>query len=161
MAPEFSAALCRGLIEAEAGYPRACPPAPGFPRLYVAASLKPQQGQRVSDLPIWFSAALCRGLIEAAAGHGAIEPAGPGFPRLYVAASLKRGWSRAGRRPQRRFPRLYVAASLKLDHPCNRHRDHRRRFPRLYVAASLKLGRVREELDKEERVFRGFMSRPH
>ena len=64
MACGFSAALCRGLIEAavcaSAGTRAAC-----FPRLYAAASLK-QYGA-----PVWvwetdeFSAALCRGLIEA------------------------------------------------------------------------------------------------
>ena len=61
---QFSAALCRGLIEAgsEAGWPalnRGC-----FPRLYAAASLKRQtrKGAR-------------RGKMR--------------FPRLYAAASLK------------------------------------------------------------------------
>ena len=59
-----------------------------------------------------------------------------GFPRLYVAASLKHGIvvDLVGRQPG--FPRLYVAASLKPD-------PHRQ-------AGEL-----------AERVFRGFMSRPH
>ena len=87
--PGFSAALCRGLIEARAldlsrRRVRACFPrlyvaaslkhlifllrelAPGsFPRLYVAASLKPVSAGPISPPPRPFSAALCRGLIEA------------------------------------------------------------------------------------------------
>ena len=61
----FSAALCRGLIEASG---------PG--------------GWIGSDR--LFSAALCRGLIEASLQKGCQAGAGVGFPRLYAAASLKR-----------------------------------------------------------------------
>ena len=64
--PGFSAALCRGLIEAT-------------------------QAPSSSRPIVWFSAALCRGLIEAAASTGGSSSASPGFPRLYAAASLKRG----------------------------------------------------------------------
>ena len=61
----FSAALCRGLIEATGSH---------------ADSIR-------AKLP--FSAALCRGLIEAGApGRGSPRRA-CGFPRLYAAASLK------------------------------------------------------------------------
>ena len=38
--PLFSAALCRGLIEAPPGRTGGPCPCPGFPRLYAAASLK-------------------------------------------------------------------------------------------------------------------------
>ena len=87
---EFSAALCRGLIEAVlsltiAPIGRKCFPrlyvaaslklhlplrrqlaAPErFPRLYVAASLKRDGEQRRAHRDREFSAALCRGLIEA------------------------------------------------------------------------------------------------
>ena len=61
----FSAALCRGLIEASA------PARPGwgagtrFPRLYAAASLKPSPLAVLGQMAVPFSAALCRGLIEA------------------------------------------------------------------------------------------------
>ena len=61
----FSAALCRGLIEAP--WPtgdEGTGPA-GFPRLYAAASLKPEASGRKSALML-------------------------SFPRLYAAASLKR-----------------------------------------------------------------------
>ncbi len=86
--PSFSAALCRGLIEAlPAGnqftpmesFPRLYAAASlkqkarkllgrgedRFPRLYAAASLKhhPREHPRSGEVP--FSAALCRGLIEA------------------------------------------------------------------------------------------------
>ena len=62
----FSAALCRGLIEAASPIPA------------------------VSKRGRWFSAALCRGLIEAEAGVAISSVMLPGFPRLYAAASLKR-----------------------------------------------------------------------
>ena len=61
----YSAALCRGLIEARntarCGFLRAS----GIPRLYAAASLKPAEGQTVPSIERTYSAALCRGLIEA------------------------------------------------------------------------------------------------
>ena len=157
----FSAALCRGLIEARRT--RHDPP-----------------GRR------WFSAALCRGLIEALCGvypfhssrefsaalcRGLIEAGCPGmtssvrmmrFPRLYAAASLKLPLGRIESRRQQRFPRLYAAASLKPNEVTHqrervagfsaalcrgliearrgsrRARDCGARFPRLYAAASLK-----------------------
>ena len=61
----FSAALCRGLIEAAAARPRATTATGSFPRLYAAASLK------LGDLD----------------GRPVRHP--PRFPRLYAAASLK------------------------------------------------------------------------
>ena len=61
----FSAALCRGLIEAQVFQQR-------FERE------EPQ-----------FSAALCRGLIEATPAIGRTAMRSTGFPRLYAAASLK------------------------------------------------------------------------
>ena len=60
----------------------------GFPRLYVAASLK--------QLALVALAARLRR-----------------FPRLYVAASLKHNVLGRGDKNVARFPRLYVAASLK------------------------------------------------
>ena len=85
----YSAALCRGLIEANR------PPGRQdvrvrIPRLYAAASLK--HAAPVAGLGDhgWYSAALCRGLIEAAhlAAWRALRARG--IPRLYAAASLKR-----------------------------------------------------------------------
>ena len=88
-AAAFSAALCRGLIEAAVraakgqenvrGFPRlyaaaslklpfcsaSFMPDISFPRLYAAASLKHQNGRIAYALVTGFSAALCRGLIEA------------------------------------------------------------------------------------------------
>ena len=62
---EFSAALCRGLIEAAFLTASAMSRWLGFPRLYAAASLKHLAGDELDE------------------GH-------IGFPRLYAAASLKR-----------------------------------------------------------------------
>ena len=87
-------------------------PAQCFPRLYVAASLKLGRDVAGAAGVRMFSAALCRGLIEA--GRGPPDP-----------SRLEDG-----------FPRLYVAASLKLAHAGLVHRD-------------------------PGHVFRGFMSRPH
>ena len=62
----FSAALCRGLIEACRGFSPLGKPAARFPRLYAAASLKRvRKGFARRLISEWFSAALCRGLIEA------------------------------------------------------------------------------------------------
>ena len=84
----FSAALCRGLIEA------------------------PSAGSAHEEIRE-FSAALCRGLIEANQSCETVHPRVGGFPRLYAAASLKRYDKRGTKRDARRFPRLYAAASLK------------------------------------------------
>ena len=61
----FSAALCRGLIEARPRLLLACRLIWRFPRLYAAASLKPQLILHRHCHVGLFSAALCRGLIEA------------------------------------------------------------------------------------------------
>ena len=61
----YSAALCRGLIEAHNGTWPTHGARSGIPRLYAAASLKLQEEHdRHRNLPR-YSAALCRGLIEA------------------------------------------------------------------------------------------------
>ena len=86
----FSAALCRGLIEAtHSALPDFARP-PGFPRLYAAASLKHDFASVDGLGTAEFSAALCRGLIEA--DERRAQPSQPRarFPRLYAAASLKR-----------------------------------------------------------------------
>ena len=64
----FSAALCRGLIEATRRNATCSSNPRRFPRLYAAASLK-LDPENVHINQGWlFSAALCRGLIEAGAG---------------------------------------------------------------------------------------------
>ena len=115
----FSAALCRGLIEARPAWFRS-PPSPRF------------------------SAALCRGLIEASSPSASSSARLPGFPRLYAAASLKPGYaSWYELRGAQSFPRLYAAASLKLRGLGLEGPEPRRRFPRLYAAASLKQALLR------------------
>ena len=64
-AERFSAALCRGLIEAGAGSWARASPRDSFPRLYAAASLKRGNDGTQRRNAGRFSAALCRGLIEA------------------------------------------------------------------------------------------------
>ena len=86
----YSAALCRGLIE--------------------AAWLESSPGR---ELPA-YSAALCRGLIEADPNAGATSKVTMRIPRLYAAASLKlETVSLGGSVSDSRIPRLYAAASLK------------------------------------------------
>ena len=161
VAASFSAALCRGLIEAAPihrmdsarirRFPRLYAAASlkhlylpfdssrdiRFPRLYAAASLKPILGRHLGNRLPPFSAALCRGLIEAA-GRGRGPARGcAGFPRLYAAASLK---------PVDSLRFLDILT---------------KRFPRLYAAASLKLMNVIRGAFDQRNVFRGFMPRPH
>ena len=110
----FSAALCRGLIEAVSVSMSSSCASRGFPRLYAAASLKRSH-------------------------HRADEPYLSRFPRLYAAASLKQGrrvQQRLGRAV--RFPRLYAAASLKQPVEQCIQVVPTLCFPRLYAAASLK-----------------------
>ena len=111
----FSAALCRGLIEA-LGQPvlQLLDPL-RFPRLYAAASLKRDDGLSIRRIA-------------------------KGFPRLYAAASLKREIGGDTCRHDVRFPRLYAAASLKPTGTGFTPPRGQARFPRLYAAASLKLG---------------------
>ena len=135
----FSAALCRGLIEAHS----APGPQRSWPRAFSAALCRGliearrwMIGTRPDDP---FSAALCRGLIEARMRTAASSASTRSFPRLYAAASLKPGlWTDCGKTRAPRFPRLYAAASLK---PVRMLfvRPPPPGFPRLYAAASLKL----------------------
>ena len=79
----FSAALCRGLIEADLNQRDAALLFPRFPRLYAAASLK----QRVPS---------------------ASDRNGLRFPRLYAAASLKLKKKREMMRGNRRVFRGFM-----------------------------------------------------
>ena len=159
---KYSAALCRGLIEAAPNTDLVTCGTNGIPRLYAAASLKQRAHQRARAENHAYSAALCRGLIEAetplgrplqrprysaALCRGLIEACltVSGSPRANpYSAALCRGLIEAGRCCCRRggdphrIPRLYAAASLK---PGTRQRSRdgcARRIPRLYAAASLK-----------------------
>ena len=85
----FSAALCRGLIEAMRPLLVSFKRPMGFPRLYAAASLKRAHRGALFSVPCRFSAALCRGLIEARTGSRRSTTTRACFPRLYAAASLK------------------------------------------------------------------------
>ena len=86
----YSAALCRGLIEAYPANSAAWPARQSIPRLYAAASLK--LGFCLLQAFFWdlYSAALCRGLIEARARESRRSSRVRCIPRLYAAASLKR-----------------------------------------------------------------------
>ena len=138
MAPGFSAALCRGLIE--------------------AIRIWNLDGTGTGT----FSAALCRGLIEAFYATPGEFLAVWGFPRLYAAASLKRYKNLDDLRARiAGFPRLYAAASLKRYKNLDDLRARIAGFPRLYAAASLKQDCVRVLCRLSDDVFRGFMPRPH
>ena len=110
----FSAALCRGLIEASRSRCVSNGVSRRFPRLYAAASLKRGVVIRLILKVIRFSAALCRGLIEARPRYVPAASMGQCFPRLYAAASLKPYRAQGIDDRTMRFPRLYAAASLKL-----------------------------------------------
>ena len=182
--PLFSAALCRGLIEATTRrspsprrsrrFPRLyvaaslkhtapfveIPRALGFPRLYVAASLKHCSSVAKSLARATFSAALCRGLIEA-----------PGWPRTIpsnrsFSAALCRGLIEACPSPPPwrssppRFPRLYVAASLKR-RPLPLAAPARRAFSAALCRGLIEAEHQSAHAPANGQVFRGFMSRPH
>ena len=159
----FSAALCRGLIEAVAR--RACCSGHGI--TFSAALCRglieaPPPSVPPPPAPSAFSAALCRGLIEARGGTSPGCRSCPGFPRLYAAASLKparpslpspgfrpfsaalcRGLIEAILRrkhvvPERRFSAALCRGLIEAMSPLSRSRFDREGFPRLYAAASLK-----------------------
>ena len=85
----YSAALCRGLIEASISSAKPRSSLQRIPRLYAAASLKLEDRALAHQHP-----------------HR--------IPRLYAAASLKLIFLANGFERQGRIPRLYAAASLKL-----------------------------------------------
>ena len=91
MTERFSAALCRGLIEARPDGVHHATAGRRFPRLYAAASLKPQLDRKLAEPRLR-------------------------FPRLYAAASLKPDDLDGGHHLIGGFPRLYAAASLKQPH---------------------------------------------
>ena len=131
----FSAALCRGLIEAPATGDCGRMPR-GFPRLYAAASLKPAHHRHAGAQWHRFSAALCRGLIEA------------------ETSSIHENWSWA-------FSAALCRGLIEArEHLCARVRRPLC-FPRLYAAASLKRIAHRMNGVGGVPVFRGFMPRPH
>ena len=132
----FSAALCRGLIEAAGTAPPRARGRASFPRLYAAASLKQQCSRTPRRSHPWFSAALCRGLIEAGSFARYSFSRASGFPRLYAAASLKQS----------------SLSPIAVPRCC---------FPRLYAAASLKPPPASTARTSPRAVFRGFMPRPH
>ena len=181
----YSAALCRGLIEAP-NDPLPHPPIPrGIPRLYAAASLKLVTVFAILREVGQYSAALCRGLIEAVPFGSDRFGSVRCIPRLYAAASLKlrdplqagdtqivysaalcRGLIEARRlRRAWRCPTSYSAALCRglIEATCSVSEAGRRSrcIPRLYAAASLKLLRYGPRECGGRSVFRGFMPRPH
>ena len=111
--PRYSAALCRGLIEALSSR-KPCNSLLSIPRLYAAASLKRGCTGTRRGASYRYSAALCRGLIEACAHKQNV-----GFFWQRYSAALCRGlieakrWSARNEKRMTRIPRLYAAASLK------------------------------------------------
>ena len=134
----------------------------GIPRLYAAASLKPQlDADRIAPGGGVFRGFMPRPSLK----HDQPLPlvrGGERIPRLYAAASLKRrhGPDRAPA-PGARIPRLYAAASLKRPEERHEHVAAHRRIPRLYAAALIEAARQWIGISLDEIVFRGFMPRPH
>ena len=182
----FSAALCRGLIEASSVERSPVLREPCFPRLYAAASLKLLVAPPRVDVPGPFSAALCRGLIEARACEKARSSFTAGFPRLYAAASLKRVARHTAHSsasavfralcrglieavvpatPLVAQSRVFSAALcrglIEAARPLLPRFEPRHCFPRLYAAASLKHTLALSRVCYPRVVFRGFMPRPH
>ena len=115
---------------------RASVAAARFPRLYAAASLKPTRP----------SGAGIRGSC---------------FPRLYAAASLKHV-PFVGRPPIRgKFSAALCRGLIEAPGSIPLAEVTRHGFPRLYAAASLKQDFLLGERVDGDRVFRGFMPRPH
>ena len=131
----YSAALCRGLIEATGRTSAWSSSRRRIPRLYAAASLKH------------------RGLV-------ALERLADGIPRLYAAASLKLSRPPAACRRTPRIPRLYAAASLKL-RVCREQRQRRVTYSAALCRGLIEAGSLGIERRRHHRVFRGFMPRPH
>ena len=136
----YSAALCRGLIEALVGLVvifRAGAILAGIPRLYAAASLKRGPETFAPILP------------------------GCGIPRLYAAASLKPMPSAAPRRVAARYSAALCRGLIEARQHHVRESSPYHRIPRLYAAASLKRLASRSSIPTADVVFRGFMPRPH
>ena len=185
MARPFSAALCRGLIEAFHCFDISLRDNPSFPRLYAAASLKQFRRAREAIERRLFSAALCRGLIEACAGRcdrrtasafsaalcrGLIEAAWPSFLSGRwcgaFSAALCRGLIEAGSRKSAASSRASFSAALcrgliEAIPVSDTVIPDTVGFPRLYAAASLKRRVRRHPSPDSAVVFRGFMPRPH
>ena len=89
----FSAALCRGLIEARIRA-RGAQSSNRFSAALCRGLIEAGRGVKNSGSITRFSAALCRGLIEATSWRGWSGRRSDGFPRLYAAASLKRALHR-------------------------------------------------------------------
>ena len=121
-AGQYSAALCRGLIEASArrkptqrsnGYSAAL--CRGLIEARPPASWSSARSRT-------YSAALCRGLIEAPAARPPRPGRRAGIPRLYAAASLKLEAKARTDHVMDGIPRLYAAASLKQQRPAGHSR---------------------------------------
>ena len=181
----FSAALCRGLIEACPGRKCSATGSWRFPRLYAAASLKRVVFYRLVSAIGGFSAALCRGLIEAcsladshpapvlfsaALCRGLIEAHPCGELLLILAAvfsaALCRGLIEARRVRLKPINWAGFSAALcrgliEAWRPPRPTSPPNLGFPRLYAAASLKHGFQGHAAAPPPGVFRGFMPRPH
>ena len=181
----YSAALCRGLIEAcrnERYHHRAntCilglyaaaslkrptledfgAHPPGILRLYAAASLKHRDREHRRRRRQRYSAALCRGLIEASCSTGVR------CPHVTYSAALCRGLieARSHGWNSTRQPFRYSAAlcrGLIEAPPCGSARGPPPRcILRLYAAASLKRRHAMSRVAVGSCVFCGFMPRPH
>ena len=165
---KFSAALCRGLIEARPSSRPSSKSTPAFSAALCRGLIEARPSSRPSSKSTpAFSAALCRGLIEAYLIGRVLGGELGGFPRLYAAASLKlfpsgekyagefrfsaalcRGLIEAGYAVYVWLDAVPFSAALcrgliEADPPRVRPPASRSGFPRLYAAASLKRSGIR------------------
>ena len=155
----FSAALCRGLIEAASVSPCGSASRARFPRLYAAASLKRAERETVEPPRPLFSAALCRGLIEAKGPSSVVASSGS-FPRLYAAASLKPGQQGADHGVEM----LFSAALCRglIEAPGGRpERGGLKKFSAALCRGLIEATPGGGHIRPGGGVFRGFMPRPH
>ena len=156
----FSAALCRGLIEA---IPASIATSRGtgrFPRLYAAASLKRGRGDGRARARRRFSAALCRGLIEAPRGVGRRSPHGEKFSAALCRGLIEASLAKNAAIAASSFSAALCRGLIEAASPRTPHR------PRWTFSAALCRGLIearprRATPPASPTVFRGFMPRPH
>ena len=157
----FSAALCRGLIEAEL-HPPGHSTRPEFSAALcrgLIEALTPTGRRPRRRCP--FSAALCRGLIEAVRDVPHQAGARQRFPRLYAAASLKHAVARDLELRPERFSAALCRGLIEASTVRRRPGAAGATFSAALCRGLIEARRRAAPASPRRRVFRGFMPRPH